>query len=359
MRKMGLLLAVAICALAATSLAGAAGTVSPPVQVTDDQFAANEESLGMDPSGQVMLGMWNDWHYNDGCGISYSTDGGSHWAPESFAPFTAFTNDPNVPGTGTFAIAGDPVVVYNPKSGLFDVICQAFGAPAHQIQLLSTTFDVTKANPSLTNSSYGLSAWRLPTVAITTGTSNGSQKGSNGKFPDHEAGTVDTGTGAGHHFGRLYVAWAEFNGKGQVADRSCVLGQRRSDLDRPDPRQRRRPPVRPGRDAARRARRNRLRLVHERTEREEHEGQLGDDRQVDRRRQHVEPELRRRSDPVAGDEPAERAVPRRHRRDVDGRPADGEGRPRLQRHVERRAQRLGDAHSRRGRPLVVHAGDSA
>ena len=169
MRKMGRLLAVAICALAATSLAGAAGTVSPPVQVTDDQFAANEESLGMDPSGQVMLGMWNDWHYNDGCGISYSTDGGPHWAPESFAPFTAFTNDPSVPGTGTFAIAGDPVVVYNPKSGLFDVICQAFGAPAHQIQLLSTTFDVTKANPTLTNSSYGLSAWRLPTVAITSG----------------------------------------------------------------------------------------------------------------------------------------------------------------------------------------------
>ena len=216
MNRIGLLVAAVACVLVATSFAGAATTVSSPVRVTDDQFAANEESLGMDPTGRVMLGMSrNNWHFNDGCGISYSTDGGATWAPESFAPFTAFTNDPNIPGTGTFAVAGDPVVVYNPKSGLFDVICQAFGAPAHQIQLLSTTFDVTKANPSLTDSSYGLSAWRLPTMAITTGTANGSQKGSNGKFPDHEAGTVDTGRGAGHHYGRVYVAWAEFNGQGR------------------------------------------------------------------------------------------------------------------------------------------------
>jgi hypothetical protein len=208
--------AAALCALAVTSLAGAATTVSSPELVTDDQFAANEMSLGMDPGGQVLMGMWNDWHYNDGCGISYSTNGGSTWAPESFAPgFTFFTNDPNVAGTGPFAIAGDPVVVYNPRSGLFDVICQSFGAPKHQIQLLATTFDVTKAHANDPAHSYGLGAWRLPAVAITTGTSNGSQKGSNGKFPDHEAGTVDTGLGSGHHYGRLYIAWAEFNGQGR------------------------------------------------------------------------------------------------------------------------------------------------
>src|SRR5437764_1293688 len=188
MKKFGLAVVAALGALAATSLAGAA-TVSSPVPVTDDQFAANEESLGMDPSGQILMGMWNDWHYNDGCGISYSTNGGTSWAPESFAPgFTFFTNDPNVPGTGPFAIAGDPVVVYNPKSGLFDVICQAFGGvKAGQIQLLATTFDVRKANPNDPAHSYGLGAWRLPAAAVATGTSNGSQKGSNGKFPDHEA----------------------------------------------------------------------------------------------------------------------------------------------------------------------------
>jgi hypothetical protein len=124
----------------------------------------------MDPSGQILLGMWNDWHFNDGCGISYSTNGGTTWAPESFAPgFTFFTNDPSVPGTGPFAVAGDPVVVYNPKSRLFDVICQSFGGvKAGQIQLLATTFDVTMANPSDPANSYGLRAWRP--LAITTGT---------------------------------------------------------------------------------------------------------------------------------------------------------------------------------------------
>src|SRR5439155_424762 len=201
------------CALAAFGVAGAAAATAP-VQVTDDQFAANEESLGMTPDGQTLLGMWNDWHFNDGCGISYSTDGGATRAPESFAPgFTFFTNDPDVPGTGPFAVAGDPVVVYNPRSGLFDVICQSFGGvKGNQIQLLATTFDVSKANADDPANSYGLGAWRLPAVPITTGTANGSQKGSNGKFPDHEAGTIDTGSGPGHHYGRLYLAWAEFNG---------------------------------------------------------------------------------------------------------------------------------------------------
>jgi hypothetical protein len=214
--KLAVLVVVVGAALVLVS-AGAAATVSSPVQVTDDQFAANEESLGMSPDGQILMGMWNDWHANDGCGISYSTDGGATWAPESFAPgFTYFTNDPAVPGTGPFAVAGDPVVVYNPKSRLFDVICQSFGgAKAAKVNLLSTTFDPNLANPSDPADSYGLGAWRLPAVAVSTGTANGSQKGSNGNFPDHEAGTVDTGTGPGHHFGRLYVAWAQFNGAGR------------------------------------------------------------------------------------------------------------------------------------------------
>src|SRR5258708_748558 len=117
MRRFGLVAVAALCMLAVVSLAGAA-TVTAPVSAADDQFAANEESLGMDPSGQILMGMWNDWHFNDGCGISYSTNGGATWAPESFAPgFTSFTNDPDVPGSGSFAVAGDPVVVYNPKSG--------------------------------------------------------------------------------------------------------------------------------------------------------------------------------------------------------------------------------------------------
>jgi hypothetical protein len=192
--------------------------VSSPLDVTADQFADNEESLGMDPSGNTLAAAWNDWDFNDGCGFSYSTSAGSSWAPRTFVPgFTQFTNDPNVPGTGRFSAAGDPVVVYNPKSGLFDVICQAFGtSTGNQIQLLSTTFNPAKANPNAgENASYGTAAWTAP-VAITTGTSNGSEKGSNGKFPDHESGVVDTGNGPGHHFGRLYVGWAEFNGSGRA-----------------------------------------------------------------------------------------------------------------------------------------------
>src|ERR1700758_3332742 len=103
-----MVLAAACCVLAVAGLSGAAAATAP-VQVTDDQFAANEESLGMSPDGQILMGMWNDWHYNDGCGISYSLDGGATWAPESFAPgFTFFTNDPSVPGTGPFAVAGGP-----------------------------------------------------------------------------------------------------------------------------------------------------------------------------------------------------------------------------------------------------------
>src|SRR5579862_1500757 len=79
------------------------------VNVTHDQFASNEESLGMNPDGSLLAAAWNSWDYNDGCGFSYSTNGGSSWAPRTFVPgFTAYTNDPSVPGTGRFSAAGDP-----------------------------------------------------------------------------------------------------------------------------------------------------------------------------------------------------------------------------------------------------------
>ncbi|MFL5796638.1 MAG: sialidase family protein [Actinomycetota bacterium] len=232
MRMFRAAIAVFLLMAAAVATSGSAGQAAPhvrvsaptavavssPLDITNDQFANNEESLGMSPDGQLLAGAWNDWEFNDGCGFSYSTDAGASWAPESFVPgFTFFTNDPDVPGTGPFAVAGDPSVAYNPASGLFDVICQSFGGrKGNQIQLLSTTFDPSQADPNAdVNSSYGLDAWRLPAVAVTTGTSNGSQKGSNGQFPDHETIAVDTGTGPGHHFGRLYVTWAQFSGLGR------------------------------------------------------------------------------------------------------------------------------------------------
>jgi len=206
---------VTAAALAVTS--PPSGTASTAVDVTNDVYANNEESLGMSPNGMWLAGAWNDWEFNDGCGFSFSTDGGDHWAPESFAPFTSFSNTPGVdPIFPTqFAVAGDPSVVFNPHSNKFDVICQAFGTQGNQMALLSTTFDPTKANPNAdVNSSYGAAAW-TPLVPVTIGTSNGSQKGSNGHFADHESVTVDTGTGPGHHFGRLFVAWATFSGQGR------------------------------------------------------------------------------------------------------------------------------------------------
>ncbi len=210
----------AIVAALSVVVSASAATAGAPINVTNSQFAANEESLGMDATGSLLAASWNDWHYNDGCGFSYSTNGGSSWAPESFAPFTSFTNDPNVPGAGRYPVAGDPVVVWNPKFSTFDVVCQNFGLQASQVNMIATTFDPAKANPNANvNFSYGAAVGGAPAwtglVNITTGTSNGTQKGSKGKFPDHEAGVVDTGTGAGHHYGRLYIAWAEFNGSGR------------------------------------------------------------------------------------------------------------------------------------------------
>jgi len=202
--------------------ASAAVSVTSPLDVTGDQFANNEESLGMSPDGRLLAGAWNDWEHNDGCGFSFSTDGGTSWAPETFVPgLTTFTNDPDVPGTGSFEIAGGPAVADNPKSGTFDVVCQSFnGSPPFEIELLATSFNPAAADPRANeNFSYGTAvgghpAWTNP-VAVATGISNGTQKGSSGQFPDHETIAVDTGRGPGHHFGRLFVAWAEFNGFGR------------------------------------------------------------------------------------------------------------------------------------------------
>src|SRR5438552_16802322 len=97
----------ALFAIAAVTVSASSPSVSPVVNVTNSQFAGNEESLGMDAGGTLLAAAWNDWHFNDGCGFSYSTNGGSRWASESFAPFYLFTHGPNLPGPGVFSPAGE------------------------------------------------------------------------------------------------------------------------------------------------------------------------------------------------------------------------------------------------------------
>jgi hypothetical protein len=88
---------------------------------------------------------------------------------------------------------------------------------------LETAFNPAKANPNAgENQSYGAAAWTHP-VADATGTSTGTQKGSGGQFPDHESVMVDTSTAAGHHFGRIYVTWAEFQRVRPLPDPGRVL----------------------------------------------------------------------------------------------------------------------------------------
>src|SRR5947208_14850211 len=133
MRPRSLFAVVSVLAVVLTGAGGSSASaaaaprgtrVTSPLDVSNDLYAQNEESLGMTPDGSVLAGAWNDWNYNDGCGFSYSTNGGSSWAPQTFVPgFTRFTDDPGIAGTGTVDAAGGPAALLGPTSGLFGVTC--------------------------------------------------------------------------------------------------------------------------------------------------------------------------------------------------------------------------------------------
>ena len=193
----------AVLALFALSAGTAAATsISTPVNVTRDTTSQNETPLAVDPANpNIMVSGSNDWNYNDGCGQYVSVNGGQSWTgalPEGYVPgVTKFTNNPDVPGTGSFDAGGDPVVAFSPDGTQAYFVCQAFNFSSNAIRLLLNRGTVT---------STGI-AWQttgLTTVSAWNG--NGKTRGGNGQFPDHESIHVDPVSG------RIYVTWAQFNG---------------------------------------------------------------------------------------------------------------------------------------------------
>ncbi len=91
-----------------------------PVNVSRDTTAQNETPLAFNPTNPLnLLTGNNDWNYNDGCGVNASFDGGQSWTPtlpSGFIPgITKYTDDPSVPGTGTYDFGGDPAAAFAPN----------------------------------------------------------------------------------------------------------------------------------------------------------------------------------------------------------------------------------------------------
>src|SRR2546425_4477001 len=92
---------------AAPQLAAFSAHSAFTVDVSRDTTAQNETPVAVNPLNpdNIITGA-NDWNYNDGCAVNASFDGGHTWTPtlpNGFIPaLTKFTNDPAVPGTGSY-----------------------------------------------------------------------------------------------------------------------------------------------------------------------------------------------------------------------------------------------------------------
>ncbi|MDB4882205.1 MAG: putative neuraminidase [Gemmatimonadetes bacterium] len=184
----------------APSRAVSSGGPALVVNVTNDTTAQNETPIAVNPrnSQNFVIG-GNDWNYNDGCSVNASLDGGRTWTatlPNGFLPgVTRYTNDPNVPGTGSYEFGGDPAVAFGPD-GVAYYAC--FGYAGSNVALLmsrSTDGGVTWLK--------GGAAEPLVQVAVWQG--KGISRGSTGQFPDHEQIHVAAD-------GTIYATWAQFNG---------------------------------------------------------------------------------------------------------------------------------------------------
>jgi hypothetical protein len=180
-------------------------TVGVVVNVTNDTTAQNETPLAVNPRDpQNLLTGNNDWNYNDGCGVNASFNGGQTWTktlPSGFIPgISKYTNDPNVPGTGSYDYGGDPAVAFD-ANGVAYFACFGYqGTPPYNVALLlSRSFDGGKTWLK------GPPSEPLTQVSVFQG--NGLTKGSTGQFADHEAMTIGSD-------GTIYVTWAQFHGYG-------------------------------------------------------------------------------------------------------------------------------------------------
>lgn len=175
---------------------------SQSTDVTDDTTAQNETPLAINPlNPQNLITGNNDWNYNDGCGVNASLDGGKTWTktlPAGFVPgVTRYTNDPDVAGTGTGEFGGDPAVAFGPDGTAY---------------FACFSYDGTNTQLLMSRSTDGGRTWlkggtKEPLALVSAFNGNGTARGSNGQFPDHEAMTVGPD-------GTVYVTWAQFHGYG-------------------------------------------------------------------------------------------------------------------------------------------------
>jgi hypothetical protein len=169
---------------------------------TADQTAQNETPIAIDPQNadRLVIGS-NDWNPNNGCGVNFSSDGGNSWTatlPDGFVPgVTKTTNDPLVPGTGDYEVAGDPSVAFDPQNGKTYYSCLAYNqsSPFQGVILLNT-----KAANS--------STWQHVQVSVFNG--KGRTKGSLGQGTDHDNLHVAAN-------GDIYITWLEFNGSSRAS----------------------------------------------------------------------------------------------------------------------------------------------
>ena len=172
----------------------------------------------------MLLSGSNDWNYNDGCGMYVSMNGGTlvdrAHCPRATAGHHEVHERPERRGHGAYDAGGDPVVAFSPDGKTAYFVCQSFNfTPPYQIQLLLNRGTVT---------STGITWQTTGLTPISTWNGNGKTKGGNGQFPDHESIHVDAA-------GRIYVTWAQFNGKsthspvlvGDVDERWTLVLERR------------------------------------------------------------------------------------------------------------------------------------